>query len=241
MNKNRIHGVLSGTLPFDRKKTLLAVSPPWCSAGECTFLCVNGGWRQGFAPAIALHIAGTWRGNPAFVIGALAVAVPIVIVIAISVVIADSIAIADAIAHRRCHWPLPLQSPSTIAPAVSVALPTAITVAVAVTLAAGHCCFNHHQPLQLPSPLAITITVAVGHFQELLPWCSKDCIWPIKAKNAYLILFCLDSGRRTDQSQMTDRVSSSNGQHQRWAVSGKHQGKRLVREVGGSRGGAGGQ
>jgi hypothetical protein len=40
---------------------------------------------------------------------------------------------------------------------------------------------------------------------------------------------------------MTDQVLSGNARHQRWAVSGKHQGERLVREVAGSRGAAGGQ
>ncbi len=40
---------------------------------------------------------------------------------------------------------------------------------------------------------------------------------------------------------MTDQVSSGNGQHQRWAASGEHRGKRLVKEVAGSRGAAGGQ
>ncbi len=129
--------------------------------------------------------------------------------------------------HRRCRCPLPspsampLLSPSTIAVAVSVALPSAITVAVAVALAIGHCRLRHRRPSQLPSPLAITITVTVGHFQELLPWRSKNCIHPIEAKNAHLILFCLDSGQRTDQSWMTDQVSSSNGQHQHWVASGK--------------------
>jgi hypothetical protein len=108
-----------------------------------------------------------------------------------------------------------------IAAAVSVALPSAIAVAVAVALAVDHCHLRHRWPSQLPSPLAITITVAIGHFQELLPWRGKNCIQPIEAKNAHLILFCSDSGRRTDQSRMTDQVSSSNGQHQRWAASGK--------------------
>jgi hypothetical protein len=70
--------------------------------------------------------------------------------------------------------------------------------------------------------LAITIAVALGHVQELLPWRGKNCIQPIEAKNAYLILFCSDSGRRTDQSRMTDQVSSGNGQHQHWVASGKH-------------------
>ncbi len=156
-------------------------------------------------------------------------AVVIAIAVAISVVIADSITIAVAIAHRHRRWPLPLRSPSTIAAAVSVALPSAIAVAIAVALTVGHCCLHHHRPLQLPSPLVITITVAVGHFQELLPWHAENCIQPIEAKNAHLILFCLDSGQRTDQSRVTGQVSSGNGQHQRWrqAVSSE----RLVREV----------
>jgi hypothetical protein len=138
---------------------------------------------------------------------------------------------------------LPLRLLSTIATAVSVALPSAIAVAVAIAiaLAVGHCRLRHLWPSQLPSPLAITITVAIGHFRELLPWCGKNCIRPIEAKNAYLILFCLDSGRHTDQSRMTDQVSSGNCQHQRWAASGEHRGERLVREVAGSRGAAGGQ
>jgi hypothetical protein len=148
-------------------------------------------------------------------------AVAIAIAIAISVIITNSVAIAVVIAHRRCHRPLPLQSPSTIAAAVSVVLPSAIAVAVAVALAVGHSHLRHCQPLQLPSPLAITVTVAVDHFRELLPWRDKNCIQPIEAKNAHLILFCSDSGQRTDQSRMTDQMSSGNGQHQRWAASGE--------------------
>ncbi len=199
-------------------------------------------WRQGVAPAIALHIAGTWRGNPPFVIVALAVAVTIAIAVAISV-LAASVAIAITVAHRCRRRPLPLWLPLTTATTVSVALPSAIAIAVAVTVAVAvsHCRLRHQQPLQLPSLLAITITIAVSHFRELLPWCTKNCIQPIEAKNAYLILFCSDSGWRTDQSRMTDQVSSSNGQHQRWVASGKHWGKWLVREVAGSRGAAGGQ
>ncbi len=140
---------------------------------------------------------------------------------AISIVVADSITIAIALAHCCCRRPLLLRSLSTIAAAVSVALLSAIAITIAVTLAVGHCHLRHCQPLQLPSPLAITVTVAVSHFQELLPWHGKNCIQPIEAKNAHLILFCLDSGRRTDQCRMTDQLSSGNGQHQRWAASGK--------------------
>jgi hypothetical protein len=69
--------------------------------------------------------------------------------------------------------------------------------------------------------LAITVTIAVCHFRELLPWRGENCIQPIESKNAHLILFCSDSGRRTDQSRMTDQMSSGNGQYQHWAVSGE--------------------
>jgi hypothetical protein len=114
---------------------------------------------------------------------------------------------------------LPLRLPSTIPAALSVVLPSAIAVAVTVALAIGHCHLQHRWPSQLPSPLAITVTVAIGHFQELLPWCSENYIRPIEVKNAHLILFCSDSGRRTDESRMSDQVSGGNGQHQRWVAS----------------------
>ncbi len=60
------------------------------------------GWRQGVAPAIALHIASTCRGNTAFVIITLAVAIAIAFAIAVSVVIANSVTIAIAVAHGCC-------------------------------------------------------------------------------------------------------------------------------------------
>ncbi len=129
--------------------------------------------------------------------------------------------------YRRCNCPLPLPLPSAIAVAVSVNHPRHHLCHVAVS----HCCCRCpcRQPLPSPSPLAIAVAMAVGHhhhhavghFQELLPWHGKNCIQPIEAKNAYLILFCSDSGRRIDQSRMTDQVSSGDGQHQRWAASGK--------------------
>jgi hypothetical protein len=137
----------------------------------------------------------------------------------------SAIAVAVAVDHRRCplchHRPLPLRSLLTIAAALSVALPSAMAVTVAVTLTISHCRLHHRWPPQLPSLLAITVTIAVGHFRELLPWCGENCIQPIEAKNAHLILFCSNSGQRTDQSQMTDQVLSGNGQHQHWAASGE--------------------
>ncbi len=168
-------------------------------------------------------------------------AVTIAIAVAISVVIANSVPIAVAVAHHPRRWPLLLRLPSTITATVSVASLSAIALTVAVAIAISHCHLRHRWLLQLPSSLAITVTITVGHFQELLPWHGENCTQPIEAKNAYLILFYLDSGRRTDQSRMTDQVLSGNGQHQRWAASGKHQGKWLVREVACSRGAAGGQ
>jgi hypothetical protein len=107
--------------------------------------------------------------------------------------------------HHRCHRNRLLPSP----------LPWAIAV-----VAVNHCCrhlchvfVSHHcrhhpccQTLPSPSSSAITVAIAVGHhhhhaighFQELLPWCGKNCIGPIKAKNAYFILFCWVSGRCID-------------------------------------------
>jgi hypothetical protein len=145
------------------------------------------------------------------------------IAIAISVIIADSITTAVAVAHGHCCQPLPLHLPLTIAATIFDALLSAIAIAFAITvaLAIGHCHLRHRRPLQLPSPLAITVTVAIGHFQELLPWRGENCIQPIEAKNAHLILFCSDSGRHTDQSRMTDQVSGGNVQHQHWAARGE--------------------
>ena len=80
-------------------------------------------------------------------------------------------------------------------------LATTIAVATALALAIGHCRLHHCWPSQLPSSLAITVTVAVGHFRELLPWCGESCIRPIEAKNSHLILFCLSSEWRTDCSE----------------------------------------
>jgi hypothetical protein len=130
--------------------------------------------------------------------------------------------------HCRYHWPLPL--PLTIAVAVAFNHCRCCLCCVAVSHRPCRCRRPCHRPLPSLSPSVIVVaisighhhTVAIGHFQELLPWRGKNCIQPIEAKNAYLILFCLDSGRRTDQSWMTDQVSCGNGQHQRWAASSKH-------------------
>jgi hypothetical protein len=93
-------------------------------------------------------------------------------------------------------------------------------IAAAVALTVGHCRLRHRWQSQLPFPLAITVAIAITHCRELLPWHGKNSIQPIEANNAYLILFCSDSGRRTDQSRMTDQALSGDDQHQRWVASG---------------------
>jgi hypothetical protein len=129
--------------------------------------------------------------------------------------------------HRcHCNCPLPLLLPWAIA---AVAVNHRHRHLCRVTV--SHCCCRPSCRWTLPSPslsaIAVAIAVshhcchAVGHFLELLPWRGKNCIRPIEAKNAYLILFCWDSGRCIDQSQITYQVSSGDGQHQHWAASGK--------------------
>ncbi len=152
-------------------------------------------------------------------------AVAIAIAVAISVAIADSIAIAVAVAiaithrHCRCHQSLPLRLPLTIAAAISVALPSAIAVAVA--LAVGHCRLHHRRPSQLPLPLAITIAMPLVISESCCLGTAKIVFNQLKQR--MLTLFCSDSRLCTDQSHMTDQVSSGDGQHRRWAASGKYQ------------------
>ncbi len=118
-------------------------------------------------------------------------------------------------------------------------LPSAIAVVVSINQCRHHLCrvaISHHccqcpchRPLLSPAPSAIAVAIAVthhhchavGHFREFLPWRSKNCVRPIEAKNAYLILLCSDSGGHIDQSWMSDQVSSSDGQHQHWVASGE--------------------
>ncbi len=129
----------------------------------------------------------------------------------------------------RCICSLPLPLPSAIAIAVAIDHHCCHLCRVAVSHRCCRCLC--HRPLPSLSPSAIAVAIAAGHhcrhavshFWEFLSWHGKNCIQPIEAKNAYLTLFCSDSGQCTDQSRMTDQVSSGNGQHQRWAASGKYQ------------------
>ncbi len=103
--------------------------------------------------------------------------------------------------HHRCHCNRPLLSPLPLtiaAVAVNHCRPHLCCVAVSHCCCRCPCCWT--LPSLSSSAIAVDIIVgyhhphAVGHFQELLPWCGKNCIQPIEAKNAYLILFCSDSG-----------------------------------------------
>ncbi len=130
---------------------------------------VSRGGRQGVAAATALHIAGTWRGNPP---------------------LCQLLWQQPHCFHHRCHGrchcschlrcrchhhchchcrlrrPLPLPSLSVIAVAVAI----------------GHCrhrlhcrcCCHccHHRPWWFLSPLSIAVAVAVGHY-------SRRCCQPM--------------------------------------------------------------
>jgi hypothetical protein len=78
---------------------------------------------------------------------------------------------------------------------------------------------------------------AIGYFRELLPWCSKNCIRPIEAKNAYLILFFGTEGSVLIKAGSLTRcqaVMANTSVGQQVASS-----DRLVRELAGNWGAAG--
>ncbi len=195
------------------------------------------GWRQGVPPAIVLHIAGTWKGNPPFLIVALTMAVAIVIAVAISVVVADSIAIAVAVAHCCCHCPLPLLS--TIVAAVSVALPSAITAAIAIAPAVGHSRLHHCRPSQLPSPSAITIAMLLVISESCCLVAARIVFNQLKQRMLTLFYFVWTVGGTLIEARWLTRcrVAMAITSVGRQVASSE----RIVREVAGSRGAAEGQ
>ncbi len=149
-------------------------------------------------------------------------------------------------------WPWPLPSPSPSLSPLPLPTPSSLPSPLPISIAVGHCCcglceqllppslLHPRQPslLPLPSPLAIAISITISHCSCHLYWpsplpspsaISESCCLDTarivfnQLKQRMLTLFCLDSGRRTDRTRMTDQVSSSDGQHQRWAASSKHQ------------------
>ncbi len=120
------------------------------------------GWRQGVAPATALHIASTWKGNPPFVIVALAVAIATAIAVAILLPLQSPLPIAIAVGHCRCGCRQPSLLPSLLhchQPSPSP-LPLPSVIAFFVTVGQRSC--HLHLPALLPSPLAISECCCLG-------------------------------------------------------------------------------
>ncbi len=142
------------------------------------------GWRQGVAPPKALHIAATWRGNPSFVMFALAVAIAIAVALANAVAVANSVAIAVAIviaialAHRHCccRQPFPLRSPSLSRCRQPSLLLSPLLSAIAISVTVCHRSCHCHRPSPLLCRYQFPRVVALAR-QEL---------YSTKAKNAYL-------------------------------------------------------
>jgi hypothetical protein len=108
--------------------------------------------------------------------------------------------------HHCCCCNHPSPSPLVLAIAIAVSVKNCCQHLCCIAI--SHCCHRRpcRRPLPSPSPSAIAVAIsishhhrhAVSHFRELLPWCVKNCIRPIEAKNAHLIVLCLDSGRHID-------------------------------------------
>ncbi len=121
--------------------------------------------------------------------------------------------------HHHCcrNCPSPLLLPSTIDILVMINHHHHHLCCVAIRHRCRSCPCRRPLPSLSPSAIAVAIALghhhyhAIGHFQELLPWHVKNCIQPIEAKNAYLFLFCWDSGGCIDQSRITDQVLSGDG------------------------------
>jgi hypothetical protein len=86
-------------------------------------------------------------------------------------------------------------------------------------------------PLPSLSPSAIAVAVSISHhhclcrrpFPRVVALARQEFNSNNISKECLPFLFCLDSGRRTDQSRMTDQTSSGNGQRQHWVASGEQQ------------------
>ncbi len=125
-NKQKtIHGKLSGTLPLEREKTLLAVSPSRCSAGECTFLSVHG--DGGKVPPLQNGSTSLPHKETtlSFYWSPLPWPLPL---------------------------PLPLPSLSPMPTPLTLPLPSPLQWPIAVAIAVGHCRCSLRQPLP---PLAL--------------------------------------------------------------------------------------
>ncbi len=144
------------------------------------------GWRQGVAPAIALNIANTWRGNPAFVIVVLPWPLPLrsplpspLLLLTLSP-LPLPLPIAMAVGHRhcgrhqpsplpsllRCRQPLPLPLPLPLLLATAILSPLAIAVAISI----GHHRHRHHWPFPRVVALAWQELYSTNWSKECLPY-----------------------------------------------------------------------
>ncbi len=188
------------------------------------------GWRQGVTPATALHIAGAWKGNPPFIIVALAMAIAIAIAIAISVAIADSVAITVAVGHGRCGCRQPSLPPSLLRGHQPSPSPFPLPLSIAVSITIGHCSCHLRRPSPLPSPLAISESCCLGM--------ARIVFDKLKQRMLTLFYFVWTVGGALIKAGWLTRclVAMANTSVGRQAASIEL----LVREVAGSRGAPGG-
>jgi hypothetical protein len=139
--------------------------------------------------------------------------------------------------------PLPLPSPSAIAVAVTITHCRCRLCPVTVSHCRHRCCC--HQPLLSLSQSVITVAISVSHHHchrrqplpRVVALVRQELYSNNLSKECLPNFIFLDSGRRTDQSRMTDQASSGDGQHQRWAERDEQQAasRRSGWQQGGSR------
>ncbi len=181
MNKITIHVELSGTFPLEREQTLLAASPPWHSAGECTSLCVHGG--GGKVLPLLQHCTLPAHEEATLSLSLLPLPWPLPLqsplpppLLSLSPLPLLStlplpIAIAVAVGHFCCSCHCPSLPPSLLRrcqPSPSL-LPLPSTIAVSVTIGNYSCHLNWPSPLPLPLPIAESCCLGVARivFEQL--------------------------------------------------------------------------
>jgi hypothetical protein len=151
------------------EQTLFAVAPPWCSAGKCTLLCVQG--REARHPPC--HSAAHCRHmkRQPFLVSVVVTtmsSLPLLLPLPLQspslslspLPLLSAIAVPITLGHRHCHcrWPLLLllPLPSAIAIAVAVDVAVVVIVASAIAISIGHqhchCHCKHHLPRKRKRP-----------------------------------------------------------------------------------------
>ena len=128
-----------------------------------------------------------------------------------------------------------------IAVAISVAIADSVTIAIAVAiaLAVGHCHLHHHWPLQLPSPLAITVAMPLAISKSCCLGVARIVFDQLKQRMLTFFYFVGTVGGVLIEARSLTRCQAvmANTSVRRHTMSSEW----LVREVAGSRGAAGGQ